>query len=818
MSEELLDEALDAMKAENLDAAALDAARARVLKTVANAGTVACAEFRQDFRAYLANELPAGRRTLVEDHLSRCPSCRTALAEMKGERRVIEMPRRATSRWVRPGALAAAAALLLALAYLSRDTIDAMMGPGGPRATVVSTNGGVYRLAKGTLAAGAAIGEGEPVRTGPGAHAMLQLADGSMVDVNERTELYVTAAWSGQSIHLERGDVIVRAARQRRGHLRVLTRDSVASVKGTVFAVSAGMGGSVVSVVEGSVAVNHPGRQVLLKPGQQAASMPALQTSVAQAVSWSPDAEQYIVLLASFGNIEKELATLPTEMRTQSSLLASLPAGAIVYGAVPNPGITIDRAVTLAEEQSAQNATFNAWWNSETGVRLREMANRLQSVHPLLGDEIVFCANDTGVPGNENPFPMVMARVQPGKSAELTSALQQLFAATGGSSDAFSVSDDLMIVSVSAARVAWARAHVGQGASSPFAAAIADRYHRGVGWMIAVDGPAVAAMAVGDDSPFELARRIGLKYLFVEQRAPAGALENEITFTFEGARTGMGAWLADSGSGGAAEYLPPDAIVAGYVSTREPLRLFEDITAQLTKTQPDFDQAIQSLDDKLGAGFVKNLTAALGTEAAVAMTGFSTSAPTWIVAALANDPATIDSSLQKLVDTFNAQLPPDQQSKKIVLTQESASGRTWNTLRTSALPVGVTWTYDQGYMIAASDRASGERAIATRSAGTPLVWSAEFLGQLPSTAGLHPSAFGWLNPKGAAGLLALVNSSPKLRELVSSRDPILAVFDATSDQIHGASRARVTGLILDLMTLQTLKTPAVQQTDAIPRQ
>jgi ferric-dicitrate binding protein FerR (iron transport regulator) len=64
------------------------------------------------------------------------------------------------------------------------------------------------------------------------------------MDVNERTELFLTAAWSGQAVHLERGDVIVQAAKQRRGHLRVLTRDSIASVKGTVFGVSAGMGGA----------------------------------------------------------------------------------------------------------------------------------------------------------------------------------------------------------------------------------------------------------------------------------------------------------------------------------------------------------------------------------------------------------------------------------------------------------------------------------------------------------------------------------------------------------------------------------------------
>ena len=146
-----------------------------------------------------------------------------------------------SSRWAQWEALAAAAAVVFAVLYLGRDTIDGMMAPGGPRATVVSVERGLYRLPVGSLETGAAIGEHESVRTGPGAHAVLRLADGSVVDVNERTELFVTASWSGQAIHLQRGDIIVKAAKQRRGHLRVLTRDSIASVKGTVFAVSAGM-------------------------------------------------------------------------------------------------------------------------------------------------------------------------------------------------------------------------------------------------------------------------------------------------------------------------------------------------------------------------------------------------------------------------------------------------------------------------------------------------------------------------------------------------------------------------------------------------
>ncbi len=803
MSDDRLEQALQEMKEEDVDAATLQAVRARTWETVTNAGSATCAEFRQDLRAYLGNELGGSRRILVEDHLSRCPGCRARIAEIKGERPVVAMPLRSSSRWMQWGSLAAAAVLILGVLYLGRDAIDAMMAPGGPRATVVSANGGLYRLDVGALEAGAVIGERESVRTGPAARAVLRLADGSIVDVNERTELYVTAAWSGQAIHLQRGDIIVQAAKQRRGRLRVLTRDSIASVKGTVFAVSAGMGGSVVSVVEGSVAVSQPGKEVVLSPGEQAASNPALASSIEEAVSWSPDAKHYLELLASFAKIERQLAEhLPRELRTSSALLPYLPSGTVVYGAVPNLGGTIGQALGLAGQQASENATFGAWWNSETGLQIRQMVERLQSVSSLLGDEIVFCASAAG---SGDPVPIVLARVQSGRRADLASALQKLFAGTGEPAPPYSVSDDLMVVSNSPSDLTWALGHLGQGAGSPFAAAIGERYRRGAGWLIAIDAPPVVQKASADDAPpVEFAGMTGMKYIFFEQRAPSGAEENELTFAFSGARTGMASWLADTGSGGAAEYLPVDALLAGYVSTREPSQLFEELTALMTKTEPSFPDALARADETLGAGFIQNLTAAMGTEAAFALNGFSVSGPTWVMAALANNPEVIDSSLQKLVETFNSQLPPEDANKRIVFGQESAGGRVWTTMKAGGLPFGVTWTYDRGYIVAASDRGSAERAIATRNGGSALVWSAEFLGQLPSSAGLHPSAFGWVNTKGALTSFASLTRSPALTELLSGHDPILVVFDGTPEQIHGASRTRISGLIMDVMLIGSL--------------
>jgi hypothetical protein len=320
-----------------------------------------------------------------------------------------------------------------------------------------------------------------------------------------------------------------------------------------------------------------------------------------------------------------------------------------------------------------------------------------------------------------------------------------------------------------------------------------------------VDAVPVIEMAAGDDAPpIELASMTGVKYLFLERRAPAGAEENEVTLAFQSARTGMASWLADTGSGGAAEYLSSDALLAGYVSMREPNQLFQEFTALMAKQDESFEAELAKVNEKLGVGYFQDLTAALGTEAAFALNGFSVSGPAWTMAAVVYNPTVVDQSLRKMMDTINAELGPDEQDKRIVFEQETVNGRLWSTMRAGGFPFAITWTYDRGYMVAGSDRGSAERAIATRYGGAPLVWSQEFLAQLPSSAGIHPSAFAWLNAKGALELLSGFTQSPALKELLATREPALVVFDATAERIHAASRARISGLIMDMMLLQSL--------------
>jgi hypothetical protein len=229
----------------------------------------------------------------------------------------------------------------------------------------------------------------------------------------------------------------------------------------------------------------------------------------------------------------------------------------------------------------------------------------------------------------------------------------------------------------------------------------------------------------------------------------------------------------------------------------------------------------QDVEEKLGAGFAANLASAFGTESAFALEGFSTTGPVWVLAVLVNNPATVDSSIRRLVEVFNAELAPEDQAKRVSLTQETSNGRVWMTLRSGQFPLSATWTYDEGYLVAASDQGAATRAIANRKGGSSLVWSSDFRQQLPSSAGLHPSGFVWLNTKGALEVFAGFVTNPTLRKVIAERDPILVVFNGTNEQIHSASRTRISGLIMDAMLLESLsrvrggaQNPASQQEGA----
>jgi hypothetical protein len=127
---------------------------------------------------------------------------------------------------------------------------------------------------------------------------MLDLPDGSQVEMRAQSQLRIDHADDGMRVHLIAGSIIVTAAKQGTGHLYVESADAMVSVVGTVFVVTVEQIGSRVGVIEGVVNFRYGATSQKLLPGQQAATNPAMEPVPLEVqLSWSRSVAMYLFLL-----------------------------------------------------------------------------------------------------------------------------------------------------------------------------------------------------------------------------------------------------------------------------------------------------------------------------------------------------------------------------------------------------------------------------------------------------------------------------------------------------------------------------------------
>src|SRR6266481_7817974 len=423
---EILEQATSAMHADQPSPEVMVAAGERVWQGLSAqlSGPVSdlasihgCDDVRTLLPDYRSGTLTPARALLVEDHLRGCVACRKE-AEAGPHTPLPwkqELPQGGfrNFRWV-----AAAAVLLVAAisVYLLQDKL--FTGPDGFRAQVVSASGPLYRVAysgEQLLQPGEQIGEGELVRTAAGSRAKLRLRDGSLVEMNERAQFSVALGYRDTTIHLDRGDIIVQAAKRKTGHLYVAARDCRVSVTGTVFSVHAGMKGSRVSVIEGEVRVAESGAEKVLHSGDQLTTNVSLETvSVRQEIAWSQNLDKHLALLAEFAKLSHKLEAVQLPgLRYQSHVLSTLPANTVLFAGIPNLGDAVQQANKLFQQELQESAVLRDWWQQvqagkKNGPEFDEIINYVHDLGQYLGDEIVFSVALNGKDGK----PLVVAQIQ----------------------------------------------------------------------------------------------------------------------------------------------------------------------------------------------------------------------------------------------------------------------------------------------------------------------------------------------------------------------------------------------------------------------
>lgn len=780
-----------------------------------------CADFQSIIPAYLDSELSAARTLLLEDHANECIPCRRALKDERANRAaktatfVVRQPARRTSggqqhraraNWrsdadgfnkAKVARWSVAAALVICLGFAGLFVSERFDWSGRTlAATLENADGAVYMVSDAgsrRLAAGEQIQKGERVRTAKDSNAFVRLADGSTIEMRERSEFSVSENRRGVTVRLERGDVIVEAAKQLNGRLYVQTPDSLVSVKGTIFAVESGTKGSRVSVVEGEVEVNHAGKDETLNPGEQTTTNSNLdKTSVEQNVAWSRSAARYANLVAELAKLRRDVNQKVARpgVRYSSKFLDLVPENTVFYAALPNLTETIAESERVMQERISQNPALAEWWKGSKGGGLNEQTmTRVREFGSQLGDEIVVSAemdakgepngilvlgelknaenfrtyldgqlarfkNESGDLPNVRFIddPLTAAASATVKSSEKTKLAPVKNTRTRSEllvwmhNDIFAAATQIESLRGLAATLNAPEAN--HFVNSPFYQRINDVYRDGAGVLVAADLEKIVAQAVGqDDKPDAERYREGLKQLgvlnlrdfVVEQKETNGKTLSRAALTFSEPNRGIASWLAAPGSMGALNFISPNANVATAFVVKKPELLIDDLLGFMETVKPDLRRQMDDIEKQQGFSIRNDFAAPLGGEFAFAIDGPILPTPSWKVVLEVYDQAKLQDTFVRAIDKLN-QFSVLHGKGKLILESAAAGDRTFYSIKSADARLEVDYTYASGYLIAAPSRALLEQSLKNRDAGNTLVRSSRFMSALPQDGNTNFSA------------------------------------------------------------------------------
>lgn len=794
MRDDILEKAVEAVRAQEPDPVHVDAALARVGASVALPAPSAtaseapavfrsCAELQALLPAFASGSLSAARAMLVQDHTRSCVPCRRALKAVR-EGAPAGTPAAPVVRRPPYGAWALAASAVLAAA-LGTLWFLRSQAASGPVARVDAVDGLLLLPAAGQPAApGAEVAAGQAVRTGRTGGSVLVLADGSRVELAARSEVSVSRGIGGTTVSLVRGRVIVQAARQRDGHLFVRTDDSLVSVTGTVFAVAKGARGTRVSVLEGEVHVDDGRGEKVLHGGDQVATNGAsARVPLEEEFGWSRDRAALLELAGEVARVQKALAAAPATWagRTSTRLLDAMPDGTVFYAALPNLSGTVADFYDALAPRLAANPALAAWWTAGPGAaerqaEVKKLLDALRDWGSWLGEEVVVSLGTRadGRPGEPLALTtLARAGFREHLEAELARSggkahvrvVGSAAEATGAAGDTLTlwIRDDLVAASPDAAalgRLEAALSGAGTFRSGTFHARLAEAYRDGVDLLVGVDAKALVAAAsaeaAGEPGAGEALRASGVldvEHLIVEHRSRGGASSGRAIVTFGAERRGLAAWLAAPAPMGALSFVSSGASGAIAVVTKEPALLVDDLFSIASAGRPDFPAKLAEVEEKLGFSLKEDLAEVLGGDAALAVDGPLLPTPAVKLVVEVYDPPRLQATIVKLVSLLDAEAKKAGRPG-VRLVTEAAGGLTVHALVSGDGVSRLQYAFVDGYLVAAPQKALLVRAAEAHASGDTLLTAPKLVALLPRDGPLDFSMLAFQDVGGALGSLA----------------------------------------------------------------
>jgi hypothetical protein len=839
----LLDRATRALQADVPDAEAINASAMRAAKelgiemndevfvvTIHN-----CDDVQRLLDSYRAGTLSETRALLVQAHLHECGLCLRHSREGRADATVdwaapaiTSAPRRHPQAW--GWALAFSCMLLISALFVYKAYWQV---PPGVRAEVQSIDGSAYLISDGgdrQLASGAELREGDQLRTSGQSHAVLHLSDGSVVEVDQRSTLGVGARGRDTTVRLVQGALIVQAAHRTSGHLYIRTPDCRVAVTGTVFSINSGIKGSRVAVLQGSVVVAHSGVHSMLHPGDQMATSDNLAPEpLEQEFAWSSDREKYVGIMAQLANVEHRIAQIPfPQPRYTSNLLARVPADTLLYVSIPNLGDYLSQANAIFQDQLNQSSELQQWLargQKRNTEDLNALVEKIHDVSQYLGDEVVIA----GTAQANRPGIAILAPVQrSGLAAELrrqfstsTGGLVVLdegsLAATGPSANPVHggyalVREHEVVFSNSIAILIQFNAQLDAGASGfaagDFGKQIWAAYDRGAGIILAANLHAMmqngierAPLISGKERALENSGLGGVQYLIAEHRESNNMPANHLTLQFTGTRQRVASWLASPAPIGSLDFVSTNAAAAVATLSKDPAAIADDIMAMASEskgTKVDWSE----IDAKLQISVRDDLAANLGGDFLLALDGPILPTPSWKLVVEVNNPDRLENTLERLAQAMSNHAQGTK-AHAIAIQASTVGTQRYYAIRdlTTGLDI-ASYTFADGFMIVAPQRALLMDALQIQASGNSLGRSASFRALLPRDQNENYSAVAYQNLSPVlTPLLSQFSgdSASAIRKLAADSRPTVICAWGNDSGIEAASDSRLFGF--DFLTL-----------------
>ena len=820
-------------------------------------GIRSCDDIRALLPAYRDGSLATARALLVQDHLRECIACRNV---WHGD----TVAQQGTTPWhgnvtpMRPRwglrlpqfAMAAAIVLVVGLSgYFAQRVFFAP--PVGPRATVQSVEGPVYLVAMNgerPLAVGGRVNEGESLRTAPGGHAFVRLIDGSVVEVNERSEMSVTAGHKDTTIHLDGGKIIVQAAHRTSGHLYVDSRDCRVAVTGTIFAVDSGTKGSRVAVVEGEVHVEQGGKDSVLHHGELVATSASMGTvPVQQEIAWSQNLTQYLALLAQFSTLQQKFEQIPSPaLRFDSQILPLVPANTVVYASIPNLGEALAQANAIFQQQMQESDVLRQWWNQQNQnarpnePTLQENIDRIRTVSQYLGNEVVFVvtAHDTASGAHGSPVLLANVKDDAGLRSFFEGEVQRMAAnAASGQGPQIRILDQatlaslnptapnqqmlvllqpgIMAVAGDVGSLQRAEIQLLAGPSgfdqTPFGQRVRGAYNRGAGMLIAADLQSITnqgqARTAQQQAHLNSVGAQNIRYLLIERREVNNQADNRAVLDFNGPRQGVASWLAAPAPMRSLQYVSSDASMSFSFVAKSPTLMLQDVL-NLFQGNTNAQDHIAEAEQELGISFKDDLAATVGSDVTFALDGAPLPTPSWKIVAEVYDPLRLQSSLQKIVAAYN-QRAAARNRPSLDLSQQQVGDQTYYVVTSTGPGVvnEIDYTFVDGFMIIAPSRALLMKAIQVKENGTSLGDSVSFRNMLPHDDHNNFSALLYQNLSPVLTPLAGALTGEQmqyLKQIAQDNKPTVVAAYGDTDKIEVVATSRFFGFDLNSLTLSAL--------------